>query len=219
MRQFHNADLDAPNVMEFDVDPAIVDEFAHLVREQPAGEYTVVRPNWSSDMQWISPNTLRTFRWFQTRFQRLGAPEHVQPFLDIEQTVRMFSGFLVSRSYCDQPDWHVDWFDTNNEAFTLITPITDAPEGFGLLYERSDGSQGVYNYQRGKAIAFGDRFRHSTKPGRNADPVVLLCFTFGTDRMEHWPAIERTAGSQGNLMRLPDGRFLVHDIDDPALAE
>lgn len=215
MHKFHNTVFDAPNVLELDVDPAIVAEFAPLLQSVPAGEYAVVSPGWSSDMKWISPDTIRAFRWFQSRFWRLGVAERLRPFLHVDQTVRVFSGFLVARSYADEPVFHKDWLDTNNEAFTLLTPITEAPEDFGLVYKRSDGSQGHYAYKRGKAVVFGDDFVHSTQPGRSEHPVVLLCFTFGTDQMEHWPAIERTSGTQGNLMRLPDGRFLVHDIDDP----
>lgn len=219
MKYFHNDVLDAPNVLEFDVDTSIVGEFASLAQELPAGQYTVCRPNWSSDMQWISPNTIDAYRWFQTRFQRLGIPDRLAPYLDIDRSVRMYSGFLVSRSYCSGPDWHLDWIDTNNEAFTLLTPITETPPDFGLVYQRSDGTEGTYRYTAGKAIVFGDHFTHSTRPGRSDHPVVLLCFTFGTDKMQYWPAIEPTAGSQGNLIRLPDGRFLVRDIDDPAVAE
>jgi len=36
---------------------------------------------------------------------------------------------------------------------------------------------------------------------------VLLCFNFGTDKMEHWPSIERTAARQGLLICRPDGAF------------
>lgn len=219
MIQFHNPELNAPNVMEFDVDPAIVADFAPLAYEQPAGEFAVERPAWSSDMAWISPNTINAFRFFQTRFHRLGIAERMAQYLDIDQTVRMFSGFLVSRSRCENPDWHYDWIDTNNEAFTFLTPIYETPPDFGLIYRRNDDTAGIYHYRPGKGIVFGDGFTHSTMPGHSDPPVVLLCFTFGTDKMEHWPAIERTSGTQGNLIRLPDGRFIVRDIDNPALAE
>ena len=52
---------------------------------------------------------------------------------------------------------------------------------------------------------FGDNFAHSTKPGRSDEPVVLLCFQFGTDKMEHWPEINAQLNTQATLLRLPDG--------------
>lgn len=217
MRKFHNATFDAPNVIELDIDPAICDEFATLAANLPADEFTVTQPNWNSDVKWIAPNTIRQFRRFQTSFNRLGVAQHVRPYLDVENTVRLYSGFLVSRSSCSAPDFHHDWLGANNEAFTLLAPIGEIPPDFGLLYYRTDGSVASYAYQRGKAIVFGDDFLHSTQPGQTESPTVLLSFTFGTDRMEHWPAISQTAGYQGNLIRLPDGNFLVRDIDEPDL--
>jgi hypothetical protein len=32
-------------------------------------------------------------------------------------------------------------------------------------------------------LIFGDGFLHATKPGQSDEPVVLLSFTFGTDKM------------------------------------
>lgn len=219
MHKFHNESFDAPNVLELEIDQDICAEFLPLIENLPEDEFNVIQPDWKSDMKWISPNTIRTFRWFQSRFHRLGVAEQLRPYLDVKETVRLYSGFLVSRSMCDAPNFHRDWLDANNEAFTLLTPLTDAPADFGLLYHRTDGSLGNYSYQRGKAVVFGDDFLHSTQPGRSDSPTVLLCFTFGSDRMEHWPAISQTAGYQGNLIRLPDGNFLVRDIDNPDISD
>jgi hypothetical protein len=67
---------------------------------------------------------------------------------------------------------------------------------------------GDYDYKPGEAVAFGDNFEHSTKPGQSAGPVALLCFEFGTDRMNHWPNIYRTVGKQVTHIRQPDGKFV-----------
>jgi hypothetical protein len=164
-------------------------------------------------MCWISPNTLDDFRFFHECFDRLGFYKEVVDVLDIIQTVRMYSGFLVSRSHCSQPNFHVDWEDTDLQAFTMLGPLTEVPPGFGLLYQRLDGSIAQYDYRLGKALLFGDGFLHSTQPGSSSSPVVLLSFTFGTDKMEYWERIATTAASQGNLVRRPDGSFLVADFD------
>ena len=51
-----------------------------------------------------------------------------------------------------------------------------------------------YVYQKGRAIAFGSGFEHSTEPGRGRDGQThaYLCFTFGTDEQQRWPEIART---------------------------
>jgi hypothetical protein len=210
MKQFINTSLNAPNVLRVRVDPSITQElrsFAGLESENE--EFAVVRPPWSSDVRWISPRTINTFRFFLSIFDRLNVSGKVAPYLDLKERVMMYSGFIVSRSFCEMPDFHVDWIDTNNEAFTLLTPISTDIKGFGLVYKRLDGSIGEYEYRSDEAIIFGDKFYHSTKPAGMRAPTFLLSFTFGTDKMEHWEKISRTAKSQGELIRFPDGRFFV----------
>lgn len=119
----------------------------------------------------------------------------------------------MTRSTCDQPDFHVDWIDTKLQAHTMLAPVAEAPPGFGLLYQGLDGSIAHYDYRLGKPLLFGDGFLHSTQPGHSPSPVALLSFTFGTDKMEYWPKIAATAAGHGNLVRRPDGSFMVADID------
>jgi hypothetical protein len=215
MRHFLNNKLEAPNVLEVDVDLAVVTEFSALLNVPLSKvDFHTEKPKWKSDVAWISPCSLSSFKYFHSRFVRLGIANHVTPFLDLKKGVRMYMGFLVTRSTCVSPNFHTDWDETNNEAFTFLTPLTENANSFGLLYKKQDGSIAEYNYSVGKALIFGDRFMHSTKPGKSERPVVLLSFTFGTDKMEHWPAISRTAASQGNLVRLPNGRFIVRDMED-----
>jgi hypothetical protein len=210
MRHFLNKEMLAPNVMTFDVDPSIVAEFADCT--QLPGNYSAVSPyDWNSDIEWISAGDEEAFGVFQSGFDRLAIAEHVAPYLDLESEVRLYAGFLVTRSRCTEPHFHVDWVRTNNEAFTLMTPVSSNAGNFGLLYKRLDGGIGDYDYKVGEAIAFGDNFSHSTKPGQSDEPVVLLCFEFGTDKMEHWPNIYRTVGKQVTHIRQPNGAFVRAD--------
>jgi hypothetical protein len=78
-----------------------------------------------------------------------------------------------------------------------------------MLYKKLNGTIAEYDYTIGEALIFGDHFIHSTKPGASDEPVVLLSFTFGTDKMEHWDKILHTAGYQSNLIRQPDGEFVA----------
>jgi hypothetical protein len=208
MKHFMNHDLMAPNVMRIPVDATIVDEFAPLAREAGAGRgYRRYRPSWSSDIRWISADCPETFEQFDSAFDRLGVANHVETYLDLDKGVRLYAGFLHVRSECSETNFHVDWDKTNNEAFTLITPVTDNSNGFGLLYRQLDGTVAEYEYRRGEALIFGDHFIHSTKPGRSEEPVVLLTFNFGTDKMVHWDKIVRTTGRQTAMLRTPDGEL------------
>lgn len=210
MKHFLNAEMGAPNVLTLDVDQTIVREFLPLCGGAfDEADYCTIHPPWSSDVRWISPRTEAAFERFQSAFDRLGIASHVRPYLDLDKEVRLYSGFLVVRSHCTEPSFHRDWDGANNEAFTMITPITDNATGFGMLYKKATGTTAEYDYRIGEAIILGDHFIHSTRPGSSEEPVVLLSFTFGTDKMAHWAKILRTAGHQSRLIRQPDGEFLV----------
>jgi hypothetical protein len=209
MKQFYNAELNAPNVLKVNVDASVVQELLPICGGTlDRGRFSSISPPWQSDMCWISANSARSFAEFQSLFDRLGVAAHVEPYVDFDTGVRLYCGFLVTRSVCEAPDFHVDWEDTNNEAFTLLTPVTGNCEGFGLLYRQINGEIAEYEYRLGEGLIIGDHFVHSTKPGRSDEPVVLLSFTFGSDKMIHWPKIARTAdANQAQLIRRPDGTF------------
>ncbi|MEO5809038.1 MAG: hypothetical protein ABIR51_03030 [Sphingomicrobium sp.] len=207
VKHFLNSAMLAPNVMTVPVDPGIVDALAPLAVSPDPAQYASHHPGWNSDIRWISPRTEAGFAPFDAAFATLGIADHVRPYLDLEREVRLYAGFFVVRSRCEAPDFHRDWIDTGNEAFTLLTPIGAAPGGFGLLYRTLTGEIAEYDYCPGEAILFGDNFVHSTRPGQSSDPVALLCFNFGTDKIEHWPRIRTTAAYQGELVRRPDGTY------------
>jgi hypothetical protein len=208
MKHFLNAEMLAVNAKAIPVDTAIVQEFAEperfpgrLISLQPS------RNRWKSDIEWISADDEEAFRVFESAFYRLAIPEHVMPYIDIEREVRLYLGSLVVRSRCQDTYFHTDWKKLDNEAFTVITPVTDNAREFGLLYRKANTKIGEYAYRSGEAILFGDNFSHSTKPGRSERPVMLLCFQFGSDKMEYWPGIYEQLHTQGTQLRLPDGTF------------
>ena len=207
MWHFINRHLQAPNAMTVPVDPAIVGEFAGACNQTMDG-MGIVKPNWNSDIKWVAPSIPEAHGVFENAFERLAVANHVRRYLDLEREVRLYAGFLVIRSECSAPNFHVDWMETNNEAFTLLTPVSPVPEGFGLLYATANGQIAQYDYKVGEAIIFGDQFQHSTKPGRSDEPVVLLCFEFGTDKMKHWDKILATIAGQAAILRRPDGSFM-----------
>jgi hypothetical protein len=208
VRKFVNDELDAPNVMRVPVDVGALEELRRLSTSKSARRWLFsMSPPWGSDIRWYSSRTKRQFANFRSIFERLGIGAHVEKYLDLDSEVRLYNSFLITRTRCLQTNFHVDWNDANNEGFTMMTPLSDNCSGFGLLYRKLDGSIGDYDYKPGEALIFGDDFVHSTKPGASSEPVVLLCFNFGTDKMEHWPKIEKTAARQGLLICRPDGQF------------
>ena len=211
MRHFLNNELLAPNVMTAQVDPAIIAEFSSPGFAAAPGLTTIVpkRDKWMSDIRWVSAGNPETYAIFSSAFDRLNLAGHVRQYIDVDQDVRLYAGFLVIRSECDEPYFHVDWDKTNNEAFTAMMPVSAHGAGFGLLYENLAGAIGDYDYRADEAIIFGDLFSHSTKPGRSAEPVVLLCFEFGTDKMKYWDDIYASIGTQAQMLCRPDGQFVA----------
>lgn len=205
MKHFLDPQWLALNVMRVAVDPAVAGSFADLADlPLPAG-YHVERPKWESDIRWISAEDEVTFARFQAAFDTLDVARHVADYVAVDDAIRLYQGFVVVRSKCTEADFHLDWEDTGNQAFTLLTPIGPPTPGFGLVFKTLTGETRSYDYREGEALIFGDQFVHSTAPGRSDPPTALLSFTFGTDRMEDWPAIRKTAGFQGGRVRRPDG--------------
>lgn len=211
LKHFINRELIAPNVLTVPMDVDIIREFEELAQTAEADpEYGVVMPKWDSDIRWISPVTEASFERFQSAFDRLGVARHVADYLDLDREVRLYVGFVCVRSHCDQAYFHVDWTQTNNEGFTLLTPVSDC-EGQKLLYKTMNGQLGEYSYRMGEGIIFGDHFKHSTPPGRWDPPFKFLSFNFGTDKMEHWDKLKKTTASQCRLIRRPDGKLVRVD--------
>jgi hypothetical protein len=208
MKKFVNEELGAPNVLKVPIDLQTVKQLGALATPDTAARRFFSRaPQWHSDVRWLSPRSESDFGEFRRLFEQLGVARYVEPYVDFDRGIRLFNSMLIVRSRCDAPDFHTDWRDNGNEGFTMMAPLSGPVSGFGLLYKKVDGSIGEYEYKLGEALIFGDDFLHSTKPGRSDEPVVFLCFNFGTDKMEYWPRIERTAGRQALLTCRPDGRF------------
>jgi hypothetical protein len=213
LRHFINHQLLAPNVLTVPVDMSIVREFEELTQSlDPGSEYFTLVP-WknSTDLRWISAATEAAFATFESAFERLDAARHVRDYLDLEREVRLYAGYLVTRSECTKLKFHVDWMLTNNEAFTLLTPLCGFEPGQKLLYKKLTGEVAEYSYKPGEAIIFGDHFAHSTPRGAWNPPFTLLVFQFGTDKMVHWPKVLRTQGTQCSLIRCPNGKFVTVD--------
>lgn len=223
---FLNTRLMAANVLEVEIDAAVLHNLAPLAAETQAmdtvGEtYALTNgirlytespsASWSSDIRWLSHADEQSYRWFEALFDRLDLADLVAPFVPHDQAIRLYAGFFVTRSRCGTLGMHYDWATAGNHAFTLMAPLTPGGEALGLVYEDARGLQRTFEYRLGRGIVFGTRFLHSTAIGELPERSVFLSMTFGTDRMEHWAELAETAGRQAAFFRQPDGTFVARD--------
>ena len=213
LKHFINHELLAPNVLTVPVDMEIVGEFADLARSEgmQPGYYSLAPWPGISDIRWISALSMAKFDLFQSAFDRLNIAQHVRQYLDIENDVRYYTGFLHIRQKCKESNMHVDWQLTNNEGFTIIIPIYGLENLPRLIYRKLTGEIAEYTYKYGEGILFGDHFIHSTPAEELDSPLALLVFNFGTDKMEHWDKLKRTQARQCPLVRLPNGEMIRVD--------
>ena len=191
----------------------------------------------SSDLAWISVDDKTAWDAFSDIFWSSGVADALADVIDLDAGVRLYSSFFVVRSHCSNPNYHTDWADSvGTNAFTLLAPLDDyATRDFHLLYsgERREGDEihdsagqqlRQYVYRRGEALTFASRFVHSTEPGEAVEgaraPHAFLCFTFGSDRAEHWGNILPTIGGyQSRILCRYDGDFELTDIGRHLRAE
>lgn len=208
VKHFFDPALCAFNAKTVPVDEAEVVKFLDLAQNPQRPGFSSVRPNWASDVRWVSASHPETFQLFEQAFERLKIAEKMGEYVRVDRGVRLFCGYLVLRSFCEKPYFHCDWRKLNNQAFTLLTPVTENGSDFGLLYHDAAGKVREYAYKRGEAIVIGDWFSHSTKPGQSSEPVALLCFEFGSDLLEDWDGVFALMRKRAGLLRRPDGQFV-----------
>ena len=210
-KTFVNNTLEAPNVVEIKFD---FNSIRHLIEEISKDDLHTASPSWDSDIKWISNNSFRSYGVFYECFNKLQLSSIFEKFVEHNKKLILYSGFFVSRSTCSGFNFHHDWVtECQNNAFTLIAPLIHPKDGINLIYKAFDGKERKYKYELGKGIAFGSDFIHSTDKGISTSPSVLLSMTFGTDKMNLWEPISKTALNQGNLVRLPNGNFVNHSFD------
>jgi len=226
-KHFINPDLAAVNVLEVPLDTAVLGQACTVARQLQhvaAGTPAVrldhasgtlalnaARPHeWGSDVVWWSADDVGGFAWFEQLFLALDLARHVAAHVDHMDRIRLYAGFFVVRRECQTEYFHADWLDGQNDGFTLLAPLTENAGELGLAYRDVRLQRRIYPYQMGRGLVFGDLFSHSTEAGEAQRPVVLLSFTFGTDRMDNWANLARTSAQQGRLHQRPDG-VLVRD--------
>ncbi|SCY29747.1 hypothetical protein SAMN05660666_01335 [Novosphingobium aromaticivorans] len=218
---FLNPALMAPNAFEIDIPHDLIAELAPLTAEtqgmrENRAQYRLSngvslfneRPlAWQSDICWLSHADEEAFHWFDAIYHRLGLGPLVAPFVPHDREIRLYAGFLVTRSHCTGLNMHCDWSTDDNLAFTLMAPLTVAGERLGMTYRTIRDEERELSYKLGRGLVFGTKFVHSTAIGQLDERAAFLCLNFGTDRMEHWDSIGSTTARQCNVLRQPDGTF------------
>ncbi|MGF1529724.1 MAG: hypothetical protein ACFCBW_23515 [Candidatus Competibacterales bacterium] len=171
-----------------------------------ASEDYYVQSYKKNPLLWVSANNPSTYAIYQNFLDNLGIDSDTKQLVDYENRIVMYCGFLVICDRAEGYSWHVD-YSPNANAYTLITPLLPLDRDHGnLVYAMGENQAGIYNYQVGEAIMFGDGFLHCTEPfAPNKQKRVLLSMTFGTDKMEYWPILKESIDGQSNFLILPSG--------------
>ena len=213
------------NAFEFRFDPSSLDRLASIYEGvvAPQLDFQTLHNNgvhgdlhgegvhfqvttYGSLLAWVSSADMTTHQEFHRLFDGLGLAAAVKPLVDWHERIVMYQGFYVVSDGVADATWHVDYFEGSN-AYTLLTPLYEFdPEHGHLWYSTSDGRIGRYQYRHGVGVLVGEGFLHSTEPhSRSSRPRVLVSLTFGTDRMQHWPVLQRTVGTQSPFVVMPCG--------------
>lgn len=201
----------------------------------PEGRFFTQRVSgWQSNIAWVAVDDRQSFARFEEIFERLRLPQRFASVIPHVRSPRLYCAQFVVRSRCEGYNFHTDYnAAVGTNAISLITPLRDFKEraAFQLSFkatsgelqpdgqlalgtanaervqERSDLRR--YAYKKGKAIAFGSRFEHSTEPGagQNGEVHAYLCFMFGTDDQSRWADIEKTMDAQARVIQQPDGEL------------
>ena len=157
---------------------------------------------------WFSNNNHDTYQIFKKFFDSLEIDETIKKLVNFNSRIILYSGFLVIGNRALVLSWHEDYQPKSN-AYTLITPLYDLADDHGnLLYKDATNEVDTYKYRLGEAIFFGEGFAHTTeKYGQSNQLRILVSLTFGTDKLEYWPALKNTIGSQSNYYMLPCGHL------------
>eukprot|EP00948_MAST-09A_sp_MAST-9A-sp1_P002947 g2947.t1 len=217
--RYHNTALNAHNVFEIDLEPAIVDDvyqyYLDYIQQytEPSFDLSYINEanrtqssfhfyishvtHWNSDIKWISTNNIPTFDSLATFFKRFGMDKIFaeRGLVDFVDSITVYQVFFVVRSFCKSRDFHVDFQPgTGVNAYTALIPLRES--NINLAYLDLDGNIQEYRYKPGKSIIFGEGFLHSTNIGVEEDQIPVFCINFGTDNASFIPAIMRTLATQ-----------------------
>ncbi len=160
----------------------------------------------TAPLLWISNNNAHTYEIFKLFMDELDIMDDIKELVDFENKIEVYCGFFVVGKKMDRETWHNDFQDGAN-GYTLITPLFELDESHGhLMHKDQAANTKIHEYKMSEAVVFGDGFEHATQLYPETDKLrVMLSFTFGTDKIEHWPVLKQTIGAQSNYMILPCG--------------
>jgi hypothetical protein len=223
-----NRALGAYNVFEVPVDPSVIDGARRIYQQHIAPRvgdqsgpfesegdmaFFVKRPDgWGSDISWWSADNASTHHVFDREyFQKIRLDEELLRLVDVDAAVRMYCPFFVVRSRCEQTRFHSDYdWEVGTNGYTLMTPVEDMSSDVDghLEYLDTWGRRRTYRYRKGTAVVFGPGFIHGTQRMVAGSPRAFLCFTFGSDKEEHWPVLKKTVATWSRQVRRPGGTLI-----------
>jgi len=221
---FYNPCLQVNNVMQIDIDISIIEELYERYLLLKKGDFTIrgeiddtnfyiKAPQWKSNILWISANNKKTYDYFNSILKKINL-DILKKIIDIEDDIICNLVFFVTRSECQDPNFHTDYKGTNLNAFTIMIPLINLKDiKYGhLLYKNKNGVIDVIRYERGKAVIFGDDFIHSTEPFKLKDDkeIVFACFAIGSDKEKYWKSIFNNVKDQTKKIIKYNGELVIN---------
>ena len=230
---FYNPHLQVNNVIQLDIDISIIEElyerYLLLKRkdftirgEIDDSNFYIKSPQWKSNILWISANNKKTYDYFNSILKKINI-DILKKIIDIEDDIICNLAFFVTRSKCQDANFHTDYTGTKLNAFTIMIPLTNMKDiKYGhLLYKNKNGIIDVIRYERGKAIIFGDDFIHSTEPFNSKDDkeIVFACFAVGSDKEKYWKSIFNNVKAQTKKIIKYNGELVINTNEMRQLKE
>lgn len=178
----------------------------------PGSDYYLVSYD-TYPLLWVTNHRLKSYLGFHAFFKDLQLQSTLRDALAFRKRLIMYSGFFVIGNHAHEKMWHYD-YRTGAQGMTLITPLFDWHKGHGhLLYQRPDGSEGLYTYQKNQAILLGSGVLHSTQPYPQSNSLrVLVSLTLGSDQWKHWELLKANIAEQSHFYVQPCGHA-INDCD------
>lgn len=202
----------ASKIYDQHIAPRVADQAGPFESEGGLAFYVKHPEGWGSNISWWSADDASTHHLFDGEyFQKIRFDEQLLRLIDVDTAVRMYCPFFVVRSRCEQTRFHSDYDnEVGTNGYTLMTPVQDMSSDLDGHLEYLDvwGRRRMYRYRRGTAVVFGPGFIHGTQRMLAGPSRAFLCFTFGSDKEEHWPALKKTVGTWSRQVCRPGGTLI-----------
>lgn len=228
--RIYNPDLNADNVVEFDVDMDVLydlrKDFETDVEPNlgfstddicAVDPYSPQNAVWNqgdnvfrSNAKWYSPRNKKTYDKYLRHVQRMGIPDLFQgKWIDAEN-VTVYGTFFLVRSDSRVHHMHWDWqYFVHTQLVTVLVPIRDI--NIHMAYLDKEKNMQKYEYKVGKGVGFAGGFMHSTDTGFSETDDVLFCAYLGGYDPYVWSHWQDSSADELEYYMHPEKGYIVNE--------